>query len=129
MKIVEFDWRGRRIRGAVCRGEGPDRSSLWFSVDGEAWKVEDERSRSRRSGQSKSHAVDPTLILAPMPGKIIKVMRESGSLVAAGDVIVVMEAMKMEYTLKAQVVGVVQEVTCTVGEQVVLGAVLVRLKQ
>ena len=128
MKFVEFEWKGRRIRGAVSRGAGADRSSMWFSVDGEVWKVEDERARGRRSGSAKSHAADPSLITAPMPGKIIKVMQAPGAMVAAGDIVVVMEAMKMEYTLKAQAAGLIEEVTCSVGEQVVLGAALVRLK-
>jgi len=62
-----------------------------------------------------------------MPGKIIKVATHPGKTVKTGEVVIVMEAMKMEYSLKTEMTGVVRGVNCKEGEQVTLGSVLVQL--
>ena len=65
--------------------------------------------------------------VAPMPGAVRVVAVEVGSEVAAGQTLVVMEAMKMEHTIAAPAAGVVTEVRCAVGDQVDNGQVLVVL--
>lgn len=65
---------------------------------------------------------------APMPGRIISVLVTEGAQVAADDVLVVMEAMKMEYAIRAPKEGVVTRVACAVGEQVALGAELIEME-
>ncbi|KWR78001.1 ATP-binding protein, partial [Cupriavidus sp. IDO] len=63
-------------------------------------------------------------LTAPMPGKVIAVMVEPGSIVTRGTPLLVMEAMKMEHTISAPADGVVSEVLYGVGEQVNDGAQL-----
>jgi len=63
--------------------------------------------------------------VAPMPGKILKVLVENGATVKAGETLVVMEAMKMEHAVKAPHDGIAKEVRAKVGEQVDGGALLV----
>jgi biotin carboxyl carrier protein len=63
-----------------------------------------------------------------MPGKIIKILVEPGSKVTTGQVMLVMEAMKMEYTLKAQAEGIVEKIECAPGQQVALGQLLVKME-
>jgi acetyl/propionyl-CoA carboxylase alpha subunit len=67
----------------------------------------------------------PGSLHAPMPGRVIRVEVETGDSVAAGQVLLVMEAMKMEHTLRAPYAGTIAEVDCAPGEQVEAGAVLV----
>ena len=64
---------------------------------------------------------------APMPGKILGVKVVAGQAVKKGDVLVVLEAMKMENEIVAPQDGSVASVNTTVGEQVEAGAVLVTL--
>ena len=62
--------------------------------------------------------------VAPMPGKIIDVRVAEGAGVVAGDVLIVMEAMKMEHAVKAPHTGVVQSLAVEQGEQVEADALL-----
>ena len=61
-----------------------------------------------------------------MPGSVIAVQVASGAEVSEGDVVVVVEAMKMEHSLAAPVSGRV-EVLVSVGDQVTVDQVLARL--
>ncbi|MHB8431415.1 MAG: biotin/lipoyl-containing protein, partial [Acidimicrobiales bacterium] len=63
--------------------------------------------------------------LAPMPGGVVRVAVSPGDTVGAGQVLVVLEAMKMEHAVNAPASGVVADVVVTVGDQVSTGAVLV----
>ncbi|HUJ61640.1 MAG TPA: biotin carboxylase N-terminal domain-containing protein [Kofleriaceae bacterium] len=57
-------------------------------------------------------------LVAPMPGKVVKVLVAPGEPVRAGAPLVVLEAMKMEHTVRAADGGIVREVHVAVGEQV-----------
>jgi len=64
-------------------------------------------------------------VQAPLPGLVLDVPVSLGDRVAIGDVIVRMEAMKMENDLKTSVAGVVKEIHTKTGDEVQLGQVLV----
>ena len=63
-------------------------------------------------------------LTSPMQGTLVKVAVEDGATVAAGDLVVVLEAMKMEQPVAAHKAGVVKGLAATVGEVVVSGAVI-----
>ncbi len=67
------------------------------------------------------------VIEAPMAGNILKVLVEVGSVVAEGDVVVIMEAMKMETEVRSRVAGVVSAINVKEGGAVAGGDVLISL--
>jgi 3-methylcrotonyl-CoA carboxylase alpha subunit len=64
---------------------------------------------------------------APMPGKVVSFAVKAGDTVTRGQVLAVMEAMKMEHTLAAPFDGVVAELLYAPGDQVAEGAELLKL--
>lgn len=99
---------------------------LWIHMNGQTRSVE---IQNKRTGKQQQQEADPTRVRAPMPGKIIKVMCGAGDKVVPGQTLIVMEAMKMEYSLKSSIVGTVSTRPCTAGQQVALGDLLVQLKE
>lgn len=104
-------------------------SPLEVSVDGETFAVEVEglpgrpSARPRRgrlqspgvvvpppTGRATPHSPDDDIIRSPMPGRVISIMVRPGDRVSAGQEVCVVEAMKMEQSIRATRNGVVKEV-------------------
>lgn len=66
-------------------------------------------------------------VLSPMPGSVLQVLVREGESVAAGQTVVLLEAMKMEIEIKAERAGTVSAVCVKKGDSVDSGAALVRL--
>jgi propionyl-CoA carboxylase alpha chain len=64
---------------------------------------------------------------APMPGRVVRLLAEVGQRVAAGQALVVLEAMKMEHTVSSPRAGTVARLLVAEGDQVLAGAPLVAL--
>ena len=67
------------------------------------------------------------VVAAPLNGKITQVLVKAGDQVAAGDTVVMLEAMKMENSITAEAAGTVKTVLVNVGDQVDGGQALVEL--
>jgi acetyl-CoA/propionyl-CoA carboxylase biotin carboxyl carrier protein len=67
-------------------------------------------------------------VAAPMQGTIVKIAVEDGQQVAAGELLVVLEAMKMENPVTAHKSGTVTGLSVRTGETVTQGSVLCELK-
>ena len=83
------------------------------------------RGRRRRRDRSADRGSGPQRIVAPMPGKIVRVGVRTGDAVRARQTVVVVEAMKMENELKADRDGVAGDVRAVEGASVEAGALLV----
>jgi len=70
------------------------------------------------------HQGEGTVLMAPMPGMIVKYAVNNGDMVKQGDTLVVLEAMKMENALTAPCAGKVQGIKFASGDTVAKGAVL-----
>ena len=83
------------------------------------------RPKRARSGGASGGGAGSGKIAVPMQGTIVKVLVEAGQTVAAGDPVVVLEAMKMENNVAADVAGTVTEVKAEAGQSVAAGEVVV----
>lgn len=105
------------------------------NVNGTTYEVEIEEidAFSAASAASPAPAAAPaaivggTTVTAPMPGSILKVNVQNGQTVKKGDVLMVLEAMKMENEIMAPCDGTVSGVSVTSGASVESGAVLCTL--
>jgi len=80
-------------------------------------------------GRVRKKTDDQGHMLSPMPGKIIKVIKKVGDEVEKGEPILVLEAMKMEHTIKANCAGVIEKIYFE-ADQLVDGQVeLVEIKE
>jgi biotin carboxyl carrier protein len=83
------------------------------------------RRRSLRRDESMAAGSGPQRVVAPMPGKIVRVLVRAGDTVLARQPVVVVEAMKMENELRAARAGTVAEIQAKEGASVDAGALLV----
>ena len=89
--------------------------------------VRDPRSlRSRKSGDDSAQG--PKKIVAPMPGKVVRIVAPPGTEVEAGQPVLVIEAMKMQNELKAPKKGKVRRITVTEGAAVEAGQTLAEVE-
>ena len=83
--------------------------------------------RDPRSLRSRTRAVDdhgPRRLIAPMPGKVVRILLSEGAEVQAGDGILVVEAMKMQNEVKSPKKGTLQKLVVSEGAAVNAGDVL-----
>jgi 3-methylcrotonyl-CoA carboxylase alpha subunit len=101
-------------------------------VDGDRVSLHDANGQRYALGRAAAFAWESkeagggNQIIAPMPGRIVLVKAKAGDVVAEGQEVLVMEAMKMELALKAPRSGTIESVSATQGEFVEADAVLVR---
>ncbi len=101
---------------------------LIVHVNGVAIPVTVMDGRRRRGTRSGASDARPRTIVAPMPGRIVKVLVKPGEAVTARQPLVVVEAMKMENELRAPRDGVVEDVRVSDGLLVEANAVLLVLR-
>ena len=120
---VEIDGQELQILAEVIE------KKIWFRLNGEnfAWDLTDLSDSAAKRNRNQGKTQDR--ITAPMPGKLTKIFVSEGARVTKGDALLVMEAMKMEYTLKSDIDGTVESLPVKVGDQVTLGQLLVQLKE
>ncbi|KAA1422561.1 ATP-grasp domain-containing protein [Mumia zhuanghuii] len=82
----------------------------------------------RAAGKKAGAAASGDALVSPMQGTIVKVAVEEGQTVAEGDLVVVLEAMKMEQPLNAHKAGTITGLSATAGETVTAGAVVAEIK-
>ena len=97
-----------------------------FRVDDRIKIIDPKRLRSGQNSGGHHHGV--AQIVAPMPGKVVRIHVEAGTTVEKGVGVVVVEAMKMQNEMKAPRAGVVVAVNVKPGDTVNAGDVLAELE-
>jgi 3-methylcrotonyl-CoA carboxylase alpha subunit len=114
--LLELDQS--RGTGAICQVK--DEQVLF--LQGEAWPFGALNTRLHARHQAADGA-----IVSPMPGRIAALEVKSGATVKHGQRLLVLEAMKLEHSLMAPFDGTVTELSAVAGQQVVEGALLLRI--
>jgi acetyl-CoA/propionyl-CoA carboxylase biotin carboxyl carrier protein len=140
---TEFDNRIAPYAGVAEAAEAAERQSVTVEVGGRRLEVVlpagfaaagaaasggATKKPKRAKGKKAGAAVSGDSVTSPMQGTIVKVAVDEGQDVAEGDVVVVLEAMKMEQPLKAHKAGTVTGLNAEVGASVTSGAVICELK-
>jgi len=107
---------GRRLEVVLPAGLGV--------AAGRARRASAARRPARRGASRTSAAASGNTLASPMQGTIVKVAVEDGAQVAEGDLVVVLEAMKMEQPLLAHRAGTVRSLAAAPGETVTAGAAI-----
>jgi biotin carboxyl carrier protein len=131
LKVFELDGRGYLFisDGQVfdCRVEGRPQSGGTIDVivgtERYAIAITDPK-RLRGSKAVDTHTIEAAHIVAPMPGKVVRVLVDVGEQISAGSGIMVVEAMKMQNEMKSPKAGVVVALNVQVGATVNRGDVL-----
>ncbi|KUM40408.1 biotin carboxylase N-terminal domain-containing protein [Arthrobacter sp. EpRS71] len=115
---------GKRLEVVLPSGLG---GSIAAVSSGSGAKSGKSKKRSRSAGATAA-AAGGNALTSPMQGTIVKVAASDGDVVAEGDLIVVLEAMKMEQPLTAHKAGTVRGLSATAGETVTAGAVIATIE-
>ena len=92
---------------------------VFFELNGQSRVVQvAEKGKAPASERPKADPGNPAHVAAPMPGMVASLAVVDGQRVAAGDPLLVIEAMKMETTLSAPCAGVVSEIAVAAGTRV-----------
>ena len=117
---VTVEVGGRRLEVVLPAGLGGLASNAAAGAGGSK--------KAKRTAKKAGAAASGDAVTSPMQGTIVKVAVTDGQEVAEGDVVVVMEAMKMEQPLKAHKAGTVTGLQAEVGATVTNGAVICEIK-
>ncbi len=101
------------------------------SIEGEVFFIELEDSRKKftrkRNAPSSSRKDSSGAISSSIPGKVVSIAVSEGMRVSSGEVVLILEAMKMQNEIKSPIDGIVKEINCTPGERVEGNVILVRI--
>lgn len=120
------------VQGRVCKVRVDDKQGSHgtpgvfdVALGGHSFEVTVIDPKRLRTGESSAaHSEGIAQIVSPMPGKVVRVLVETGAEVEAGAGIVVIEAMKMQNEMKAPKAGTVVSINAEVGATVSAGDVL-----
>ncbi len=102
--------KGKSYNIETIPGDDPKKYVVNTILSSYEVELVDAASRYSRSRKGDSDAAEDSQIVAPRPGKIVKVMTEAGQEVKKGDTLVIVSAMKMESEYKAGKDGIIEEV-------------------
>ncbi|MBN2046431.1 MAG: hypothetical protein JW750_01210 [Anaerolineaceae bacterium] len=105
-----------------------DRNQYAVQIDGHHLTAEVERDRGGMSRARNGTRQDSGEVLAPMPAMVIDVLVVEGARVAAGEDVLILEAMKMQMRIQSPCAGTVVNITAEAGKRVEKGEVLLRVK-
>jgi 3-methylcrotonyl-CoA carboxylase alpha subunit len=122
-----FEFKGKRYQ--FYRSKNADGKSF-MSCQGLVYELERWSEMQSDLGETaqSAHKKRDGSILSSVPGKVVKIEVEAGQEVSSGDVLIIVEAMKMENSIRAPFDGIVEAVLVREGDQVQNKMILLELK-
>ncbi|WP_229706510.1 acetyl/propionyl/methylcrotonyl-CoA carboxylase subunit alpha [Micromonospora sonchi] len=139
---IETEWRNtvEPYSGSVAEAPENDgeRQTIVVEVDGKRIEVAlpgelslgggtAKKAPKRSSGSKRSAAVSGDALTAPMQGTIVKIAVEKGQTVEAGELVAILEAMKMEQPINAHKSGIITGIAAALGDTVPHGTVIAEI--
>ncbi len=100
-----------------------------FSAEVARWRSDDDEAEAQLLPPEEEDAIDGDLVSADLNGSVWKILVEPGQAVAAGQPLIVVEAMKMELAVTAPRAGIVKRISCRQGRPVGPGDALLWLEK
>ncbi len=126
---VVTDENGRIIAAGIDGGRAvpvaavTDREHTWVQWQGRSEKITFSRGRDAGTGETGGDGS----VKAPMPGKILELMAESGGTVEKDQVLILMESMKLQVEIRSPIDGIVDNCPVSVGDMVDGDALLMEI--
>ena len=109
---------GETVERIYAASSGP---TAWVFRNGFVYELTEEAATRKRAGAHES-------LTAPMPATVLQINVSAGADVKRGDILLLLEAMKMELPLRAPADGRVVAILCKAGELVQHGATLIEIE-
>lgn len=107
---------------SFCIFRGLNKTERWFNVNGVVVKEVITKASLNQYENDQTGQGD---LIAPVPGKVVSINAKAGESLKSGDVVLVLESMKLEFEVKAERDGEVAQVHVAPGAQVSAGDTLV----
>ncbi|MEM8493049.1 MAG: acetyl-CoA carboxylase biotin carboxylase subunit [Pseudomonadota bacterium] len=114
---IRLAWNNHMRTVAYCLS---DHASIELQIDGRQYRLRNELATSAAEQETGGSGA----VLAPMHGSVLALRVQHGAIVEVGDELAVIEAMKMEHTLAAEIAGVVSSIEVVEGQQVAANELL-----
>lgn len=124
--VIDLPWIHVHINGGIesC-AIAHDTKGVWVTLKGRTYLFE----RTRPAHESaRTASPGASEVRAPMTGTVLSVHVAQGDRVTRGELLAIIEAMKMEYRVEAGLDGTVDQLHCSTGDLLELGTVMIRLK-
>lgn len=102
--------------------------NIWVNHQGWSYKIPSNDIYRIKKSSTEVSASDGGIV-SPMPGQVLKINVKLKDKVKAGQTLCVVEAMKMEHSLKSPFDGVIDQLHCKLGDSVSLGDLLLSVKK
>ena len=112
----------------LCQRQGSD---FWIHFNGKTFRLpfsSQINSQASTAGKSDEES-EASQVFAPIDGSVWKILCQKKQKVKRGETLVILESMKMEYTLTSPRDGEVEEIFCNVEDKIQKGKILVELKE
>ena len=122
MKFLDIEWKGKNYKLYIKK----DKDNLWIHYQGQTYVFKEELKDLKKTKTPPLKSQE--LITALLPGRIQKIFVKAQDQVKKGQNLLILSAMKIEYSFKAEQQGHIEQIFCKEGQTVTSGKKLIKIK-